>query len=82
MSDPKCKDCGGSGYVTEMDDDRTTVPCGCKDLAARIADALLSDATDRRGWRQEWDGFDKDIKKEIREKWAGIVRDFLAGVKA
>lgn len=31
-----------------------------------VADAILNDITDRRGWRQEWDGFDDDIKQEIR----------------
>lgn len=46
-------------------------------LAERIADDLLKDATDRRGWRQEWDGFDKDVKAEIRKKWTDIVSSVL-----
>lgn len=30
---------------------------------------LLSDCTDRRGWRQEWDQFDDDVKEEIINTW-------------
>lgn len=31
-----CSECGGSGWVVEMDDDRTHVPCGCKTAVAKI----------------------------------------------
>ena len=34
-------------------------------LAERIAKKVLENITDRRGWRQEWDGFDAEIKEEI-----------------
>ncbi len=34
---------------------------------------LISDATSRRGWRQEWDQFDEDIQEEVFEKWIEIV---------
>jgi len=38
---------------------------------------LLDDVTDRRGWRQEWDGFDDDIQIEILETWLDIVEGVL-----
>lgn len=28
-----CESCGDTGLVTEMDDDRTTIPCGCRGTA-------------------------------------------------
>lgn len=45
--------------------------------AEKIRDAILSDVTCRRGWRQEWDGFDDDIRDEIRETWLAIIRNIL-----
>lgn len=30
--------------------------------AEKIVDAILRDVTDRRGWRQEWESFDEDIR--------------------
>lgn len=44
------------------------------DLARRIAYRLLADATDRRGWRQEFDQFDDDIKEELIKTWIEIVQ--------
>ena len=35
---------------------------------------ILEDITDRRGWRQEWDGFDDDVKREIVASWCAIIR--------
>lgn len=38
----------------------------------KLAEALLADITDRRGWGQEWDQFDDEVRDEIVEK-LGIV---------
>lgn len=46
-------------------------------VAKKIAQAILADVTDRRGWRQEWDRFDSDIQCEIRETHTDIVRNIL-----
>lgn len=48
-------------------------------LAHKIAAAILIDVKDRRGWRQEWDGFDDDIKVEIFDKWVERIEAKLAG---
>jgi hypothetical protein len=34
---------------------------------------IVSDFTDRRGLRQEWDNIDDDIQEEILEKWLEII---------
>jgi hypothetical protein len=34
---------------------------------------LISDISDRRGLRQEWEQIDGDIQDEIIEKWSKIV---------
>ena len=44
----------------------------------KIVKAILADATDRRGWRQEWDQFDDEVRKEIHRDWAKIIDDILA----
>jgi hypothetical protein len=36
--------------------------------------AILCDVTDRRGWRQEWESFDPEIKREIVDVWVGILK--------
>jgi hypothetical protein len=41
--------------------------------------SLLSDALNRRGWRQEWDGFDDDVKAEIVAKWRAMVGAYVPG---
>lgn len=46
-------------------------------LAKKIAQAILADVTDRRGWRQEWDGFDDDIQDEIVNTWIRIIDEHL-----
>ena len=38
-------------------------------LARKIAEAILDDVTDRRGWRQEYDEFDDDVRREIDDTW-------------
>ena len=45
-----------------------------EDDADRRVMLILQDLTNRRGWRQEWDGFDDDIKVEIIEEWRRLMR--------
>ena len=40
----------------------------------RIAFEILRDATDRRGWRQEWDQFDDDIREELIGTWIEKIK--------
>jgi hypothetical protein len=44
-----------------------------KKQAQRIMKAILLDVTDRRGWRQEWDHFDADVRAEIKRKWQTLI---------
>lgn len=44
------------------------------DLAKRIVDAIVKDMTGRRGLRQEWEGIDAPIRREIVNTWRDIVR--------
>jgi hypothetical protein len=46
-------------------------------LADNIVKAILADVTDRRGWRQEWDGFDWDIQIEIKKTWKRLILNEL-----
>jgi len=39
---------------------------------AKVYD-LISDISDRRGLRQEWEQIDGDIQDEIIEKWRKII---------
>jgi hypothetical protein len=48
-----------------------------KDAAERIALAILRDVTDRRGWRQEWDQFDDDVRRELAETWVKLIRQAM-----
>jgi hypothetical protein len=34
---------------------------------------IITDLTDRRGLRQEWENIDSDIQDEIIEKWSKII---------
>ena len=43
----------------------------------QIAFSIMEDVTDRRGWRQEWDQFDDDIKEEIFQRWIDIAKEKL-----
>ncbi len=49
-----------------------------KTLERRIRDAILADVTDRRGWRQEWDGFDAEVRKNIKRAWERLIKAELA----
>jgi hypothetical protein len=39
---------------------------------AKVFD-IITDLTDRRGLRQEWEQIDGDIQDEIIEKWCKII---------
>jgi len=39
---------------------------------AKVYD-IISDLSDRRGLRQEWENIDGDIQDEIIQKWLGII---------
>jgi hypothetical protein len=39
---------------------------------AKVFD-IITDLTDRRGLRQEWEEIDGDIQDEIIEKWKNII---------
>lgn len=43
----------------------------------RAAAAVWADVTDRRGWRQEADQFDDEIKLEILDTWARLISSAL-----
>ena len=49
------------------------------DPVDRVVHALLKDITNRRGWRQEWDGFDDDVQAEIVMSFREIVAAELGG---
>lgn len=40
---------------------------------SKAVQAIIADVTDRRGWRQEWDMFDKAVKEEILITWKRIL---------
>jgi hypothetical protein len=46
-------------------------------IAEKIAAEILDDVIDRRGWQQEWDGFDKGVQQEIVDKWIEIIDNRL-----
>lgn len=46
--------------------------------AARAVDAIITDLSDRRGLRHEWDQIDDDIKREIRHAWIAAVIEAFA----
>jgi hypothetical protein len=54
--------------------DRLNAMKRSKDFAERIVERIWSDVTDRRGWRQEADLFDDEVKMQILDAWVGIVR--------
>jgi hypothetical protein len=59
--------------VNAKEDDMAASP-----LAKRIAKTILDDVTERRGWRQTWDQFDDDIKREIMREWHKLIDAALA----
>lgn len=46
-------------------------------ITRKIVRTILDDVTDRRGWRQEWDEFDQDVKQEIRDTWTVKITAIL-----
>jgi hypothetical protein len=45
---------------------------------ARATVGIYRDVMDRGGLRQEFDGFDDDIKVEIVQRWAEIIESALS----
>ena len=43
----------------------------------RLAAAFLDDVIQRRGWRQEWDGFDSEVQAAIRASFEHRARHHL-----
>lgn len=50
-------------------------------VAEHIAYFILRDVTDRRGWRQEFDQFDDDIREGILQTWKKGI-DIILQVRA
>lgn len=48
-------------------------------VSEQIAYSILRDVTDRRGWRQEFDQFDYDIREEILQTWKKKIEAILKG---
>ena len=49
-----------------------------KTINAKLAvEAIITDLSDRRGLRQEWEQIDDDILDEIRDTWTLIVRNHM-----
>ncbi len=46
--------------------------------AEKIAWEILQDVTDRRGWSQEWDQFEDDIRNEIFATFVKIAEKGIA----
>lgn len=46
--------------------------------ADRAVDMIISDLSGRRGLGDEWDNIDGTTQREIRSKWARIIRDIHA----
>ena len=44
-----------------------------KAVARKIVDDIITDVTDRKGLRQEWEEIDEDIQEEIIDSWSGIA---------
>ena len=53
-------------YKQVLDGNRT------KGTLGKVFD-IITDLTDRRGLRQEWENIDGGIQDEIIEKWVGII---------
>lgn len=47
------------------------------DIAERILFELMNDLTDRRGFHQEWDAVDDEIKEDILQVHLGIIQKNL-----
>lgn len=49
------------------------MPNDIQTKAEKAFEALLADLTDRRGFRQTWDGIDRDTRAEIRQRWVALI---------
>jgi hypothetical protein len=50
-----------------------------EELAYETVGKIISDLTDRRGLRQEWENIDEETQDEIHGTWTKIVLDAYAG---
>ena len=46
------------------------------DTSQMIVSAIEEDLNDRKGMK--WDGLDDDVRQEIRDAWADVIRRILA----
>lgn len=53
------------------------MPEDIKQAAEQCAGEILADVTDRRGWRQAWDGFEEDVRAEIVDAHYTIIAEAL-----
>ena len=80
----------GSTYPYDAPDswwqsDETRIPPPATDYAHKAARGILANLTDRRGIKQEFNNIDEDVRAEIVESIAEIIRvaidfDSLEGV--
>ncbi len=52
-----------------------------KDFAEKVVEKIVYDLSDRRGLRQEWEGIDDEIQKEIKSVWRSIINEELGKCK-
>jgi len=57
--------------------DETEEPPAPKDMAHAAARGIIADLKDRRGIKTEFNGVDEDIRKEIVERMAEIIRQAI-----
>jgi hypothetical protein len=48
------------------------------DLAQSLVRLIEDDLTDRRGLRGQWEMLDDEIRDEIRDEWARLIRQGIA----
>jgi hypothetical protein len=46
-------------------------------IAQKIVEAILNEQSGRRGFRQNWEGIDEEIKRECMESWVKLTTDIL-----
>lgn len=73
QSPARCERCGGR--VDRPEFFGCPEPHPAPDLAQRIVEAIEDDFTGRAG--MGWRGIDEDLRDEIRDQWAALVREEL-----
>ena len=69
-------DASDDWWKSDRDDDTRTeeVPADKLDWAHRAARGILSDMNDRRGIKRSFEDIDEDVRREIVETTAAIIR--------